>query len=81
MRMGLSIVAICFSSLGEALQPDYNSVANVVKKGRIPPTVLNLRELPVGNETTVWAEIAICVLLTSFGFRFLIGSLGLQFAQ
>jgi hypothetical protein len=37
----LSIVPVCFSSLGEALQPDYNSVANVVKKGRIPATVLN----------------------------------------
>jgi hypothetical protein len=36
-----AIAAGCFSSLGEALQIDYNSVANVVKKGRIPPTVLN----------------------------------------
>ena len=80
---GLSIVPVCFSSLGKALQPDYNSVANVVKKAvyrqQFKPTAI--RELPVRNETTVWAETAICMLLTSFGFRFLIGSVGLQCAQ
>ena len=45
----------------------------------IKPTAI--LELPVRNETTVWAEASICILLTSFGFRFLIGSVGLQCAQ
>ena len=45
----------------------------------IKPTAI--RELPVRNETTVWAEASICILLTSFGFRFLIGSVGLECAR
>jgi hypothetical protein len=33
-----------FFPLGEALQPDYNPVAKCRQKGRIPPTVSNLRQ-------------------------------------
>lgn len=52
MRTGVNRGGMFFSSLGEALQPDYNSVVKCRQKDRIPAVVSNLQQSAYCRSTT-----------------------------
>jgi hypothetical protein len=52
MHTGVNRGRMLFSSLGEALQPNYNSVAKCRQKGRTPQVVSNLQQSPCCLSTT-----------------------------